>query len=101
MKVSPDTLLPSQDFLKPQTIRFIVDCIQKGKTEELPPAPIVRKDDKGNLIAIDGHNLIAVKLHRHEDVEIHLANSAEDGLPPTSEANIQRNNDLRFESEYH
>ncbi len=94
MKVSPETILPSQDFLKPKTVAFIFECIREGKYDELPPSPIVRNDDKGNLIAIDGHNLIAVKLYRHEQVEVHLANSSTDGLQPVSDANIQRNKDL-------
>jgi len=72
-----------------------MECIKNGETEKLPPSPIVRQDDDGNLIAIDGNNLIAVKLHRNEDVDIHLADSADDGLPETSAANIQRNGDLK------
>ena len=94
MKVSPESILPSQNFLKPKTIAFIFDCIRESKYEDLPPAPIVRRDDKGNLIAIDGHNLIAVKLYRHEQIEVHVANNANDGLQPISDANIQRNKDL-------
>ena len=94
MEVSPKTILPSQDFLKPKTVAFIFNCIRVGKYDELPPAPIVRSDNKGNLIAIDGHNLIAVKLYRHEQIVVHLASNADDGLPPTSDANIQRNRDL-------
>jgi hypothetical protein len=95
MKVSPELILPSQDFLKPRTVTFILECFVKGQLDELPPHPIVRKDDAGNLIAIDGHNLIAVKLKRGEDIEVHLATSPDDGLEPTSEANIQRNKDLK------
>lgn len=95
MKVSPDQILPSQDFLKPQTVGFILECIKNGEVEKLPPDPIVRKDDDGNLVAIDGHNLIAVMLHKEQDIEVHLAKSANDGLPATTEANIQRNQDLK------
>ncbi len=73
MKVSPKTILPSQNFLKPKTVAFIFDCLRDGNFDDLPPTPIVRKDDNGNLIAIDGHNLIAVRLYRHEDIEVHLA----------------------------
>ena len=95
MRVSPNLILPSQDFLNPQTISFIIERIKNGELEKLPPDPIVRKDDSGNLIAIDGHNLIAVRLHRGEDIDVHLANSYEDGLPANSEANVERNNDLK------
>jgi len=95
MKVSPNQILPSQDFLKPRTVAFIFECIQKGALDQLPPDPIARKDENGKLIAIDGHNIIAVRLHRGEDVEVHVAASADDGLPATSEANIQRNADLK------
>lgn len=95
MRVPAEQLLPSQDFLKPTTVGFILDCFRKGTLDQLPPAPIVRKDENGRLIAIDGHNLIAVKLYRGEDVEVHLATSPDDGLPATSNANIQRNADLK------
>ncbi len=95
MKVSPQNILPTQNFLKPQTLTFILDCIRRGNLDELPPNPIVREDDEGSLVAIDGHNLIAVKLSRNEDVDVHLAKSADDGLPAISDANIQRNEDLK------
>jgi hypothetical protein len=95
MKVSPDQLLPSQSFLKPDTIAYILKCYKTNRLGDLPPNPIVRKDGSGNLVAIDGHNLIAVKLHRGEEIDIHLAQHAEDGLSPTSDANIKRNLDLK------
>ena len=95
MKVPPADILPSQDFLKPKTIEFIFSCIKNGTLDKLPPAPIVRKDSEGNMVAIDGHNLIAVKLYRNEDIDIHLAKSANDGLPETSEANTERNQILK------
>ena len=95
MLVSPDKILPSQDFLKPDTVKYILACIKSGELEKLPPSPIVRKDEAGNLVAIDGHNLIAVKLKLNEDIEVHLADSADDGLPEDSDANIQRNEDLK------
>ena len=100
MKVSPNLISPSQDFLKPKTIRFIMECIKNGEIGKLPPTPIVRMDAKGNLIAIDGHNLIAVRLHRNEDVDVHIAESAKDGLPEISDANIQRNRDLKTKYEF-
>ena len=95
MKVFPNDIAPSQDFLKPKTVEYIFDCIQKGKLDNLPPSPIVRKDDRGNLIAIDGHNLLAVKVFLKETVDVHLAISSLDGLPETSEANVSRNIDLK------
>lgn len=95
MKVSPNRISPSQDFLKPETVGFILDCIKSGEVEKLPPDPIVRTDEVGNLVAIDGHNLIAVRLHKNEDLEVHLATSADDGLPATTKANVQRNADLK------
>lgn len=95
MKVSPEQILPSQNFLKPSTISFILNCIRAGELEKLPPSPIVREDESGRLIAIDGHNLIAVKMYRSEDIEVHVAESPDDGLPETSEANILRNQDLK------
>lgn len=100
MLVSPNQILPSQDFLKPDTLKYILACMESGELEKLPPAPIVRKDESGNLIAIDGHNLIAVKQSLGKEVEVHLATSAEDGLPAVSESNIARNRDLKdkFES---
>lgn len=95
MKVSPDQLLPSQNFLKPGTIAYILDCYETNRLYDLPPNPIVRKDNSGNMIAIDGHNLIAVKLYRGEDINVHMAAHASDGLPETSDANIKRNLDLK------
>lgn len=95
MIVSPERLVPSQDFLKPHTVAYIFECIKKGETGQLPPDPIVRAGENGELIAIDGHNLIAVMLHRGEALNVHVAASAQDGLPPTSAANIHRNKDLK------
>lgn len=94
MLVSPNKIRPSQDFLKPGTVRFILECIRTGDTEELPPTPLVRTDEEGGLVAIDGHNLIAVRCFLGQEIEVIPATSAEDGLPPTSEANIERNKEL-------
>lgn len=95
MKVSPENILPSQNFLKPQTIKYILECIKNGDLDKLPPIPIVRNDTEGKMIAIDGHNLIAVKIFRNEAIDVHIAKSADDGLLPSSDANIQRNVDLK------
>jgi len=94
MFVSPEKIAPSQDFLKEGTVRFIFACLRDGNIEDLPPMPLVRKDDRGNLIAIDGHNLIAVRAFRGEDIEVIVAESSDDGLPSTTEANNARNQEL-------
>lgn len=94
MLVSADKIRPSQDFLKPGTVRFIFECIRTDNTEELPPTPLVRTDEAGELVAIDGHNLIAVRCFLGQAVEVIPATSAEHGLPPTSKANIERNKEL-------
>jgi hypothetical protein len=100
MLVSPGKIAPSQDFLKEKTIKFIFACLRDGNTAELPPTPLVRKDEEGKLVAIDGHNLIAVRLFRGEDIEVIVAESSTDGLLPTTEANITRNQELadKYES---
>jgi hypothetical protein len=94
MLISPDKILPSQDFLKEKTVRFILECIRTGQTDDLPPTPLVRRDEQGNLVAIDGHNLIAVRHLRNEPVEVIVPSSAHDGLPETTEANKERNKEL-------
>ena len=94
MLISPKKIAPSQDFLKEHTVRFIFSCLRDGNTKDLPPMPLVREDDEGKLVAIDGHNLIAVRQFRDEDIEVIVAESATDGLPPTTEANVTRNEEL-------
>jgi hypothetical protein len=93
-EISPEEILPSQDFLKEKTVRYIFDCIDTGRFDDLPPTPLVRKDETGRLIAIDGHNLIAVRLFRNEPIRVIIADSPHGGLPPTTEANIERNREL-------
>ena len=96
----PREISPSQNFLKEKTVRFILECIQNGNEEDLPPKPIVRHDSTGKLVAIDGHNLLAVRAFYGQRQTIHIADSAEDGLPVDTEANRLRNQDLhdKFES---
>ena len=94
MIVNPRDILPSQDFLKPSTITYIFSCIENNELDKLPPAPIVRKDDEGNLIAIDGHNLIAVMHALGQDIEVHIANSKNDGLVVKDVKYEDRNEDL-------
>lgn len=95
MLVSPNSIHPSQDFLKENTIRFILQCFEENTLDELPPTPIVRKDSNGELVAIDGHNLLAVKAYRGEDVEVIVAYSTAPIFPETSEANSTRNLELK------
>jgi len=99
-EISPEVILPSQNFLKENTVRYIFDCISKGQFDDLPPTPLVRKDESDNLVAIDGHNLIAVHLFRNEPIKVIVANSPQDGLPATTEANMERNRELaeKFDS---
>lgn len=94
MLISPENIAPSQDFLKERTVRFIFSCLHEGNAADLPPTPLVRKDSEGNVVAIDGHNLIAARHFRGEDIEVNVAESPTDGLPPTTEANITRNEEL-------
>lgn len=94
MLVSPNKICPSQDFLKPATVRFIFECLRTGNTDDLPPTPLVRTNDNGELVAIDGHNLIAVRCFLGQEIEVIPATSADDGLPATSDANIDRNKEL-------
>jgi hypothetical protein len=95
MLVDPNDILPTQDFLKPETVQFIFECIKKGDFEDLPPTPIVKRTISDQLLAVDGHNLIAVKQFLGERLEIHIADSPDDGLDPTSEAITARNSDLK------
>lgn len=95
VKVAAKDIFPSQDYLKPETIEFIFDCLKNNQLDKLPPKPIVRKDEKGNFVAIDGHNLIAVKAYQVEDIDIHVAGSQDEGLPNNSQANTQRNEELK------
>jgi hypothetical protein len=100
MRVNPREVAPSQDFLKEKTTRFILECLRNGDEASLPPTPIVRKDEKGGLIAIDGHNLLAARAYHNQLADVHMAESSEHGLPEDDEASILRNQDLRekFES---
>lgn len=95
MQLWPGKIRPSQNFLKESTIKYIFECLRTGKLEQLPPPPLVRKAESGELVAIDGHNLIAVRAFRGEPVEVHLTSSADDGLAPTSKSNLERNQELK------
>lgn len=94
MRVNPADILPTQDFLKAGTVKYIFDCIADNNEAGLPSSPIVRKDSEGNMLAVDGHNLIAVRLALGEDIEVHLATSKIDGLAVKNQKDIDRNADL-------
>ncbi len=98
--MTPDTIQPSQDFLKPSTIGFIISCIKNEQYDELPPRPMIRQDDQGNYVAIDGHNLLAVMCFLGRAVDVHLAATASDGIQGHGAAIEQRNADLltKFDS---
>ena len=46
----------------------------------LPPQPVVRRDDQGNLIAIDGHNLIAVYDWLDKKISVFVVDDQDDNL---------------------
>ena len=100
MLVNPNTISPSQDYLKENTVKFIFECIENGDEDKLPPPPIIRRDHEGQFVAIDGHNLLAVMAYLGRDSEVHVASNAKDGLSDDNEANKVRNQDLfnKFES---
>lgn len=93
--INPNIISPSQDFLKPSTVAYILSCIESGREDELPPTPIVRLDNDHQYVAIDGHNLIAVRAFLNQQVDIHVAVNASDGLPETSPDNVTRNKELQ------
>jgi hypothetical protein len=95
MFVTPNDIAPSQDYLKPDTVRFIFDCIENWNFDKFPPPPIVRRDEEGKLVAIDGYNIIAVKCFLGEDILVHVAESADDGVEDDSPANKIRNDVLK------
>lgn len=99
--VSSSVVLPSQDYLKPETLEYILDCYDNENYDQLPPPPIVRKHPTENdtFIAIDGHNLLAANEYLQRATEVYLADSASD-VPPAKvgsneEAVLQRTLELR------
>ncbi len=78
--VNPKEIKPSQDFLKEGTVKFIFDCLKNNQPNLLPPQPIVRRDDNGNLIAIDGHNLIAVYDWLDKKISVFVVDNQDDNL---------------------
>jgi hypothetical protein len=97
--IDPRQIAPSQNFLKEDTVRFILECLRNGDEASLPPEPILRQDTEGRPVAIDGHNLLAVRAFMNQRQDVHIAISPEDGLSD-DEGGAARNEDLRnkFES---
>lgn len=99
--VSSSVVLPSQDYLKPETLEYILNCYDNEGYDNLPPSPIVRKHPTDNdiFIAIDGHNLLAVNEYLQRATEVYLADSATDVPPSNNQSNgeaiLQRTVELR------
>lgn len=100
LRVDSDKVIPSQDFVKENTVRFILESLTQGRRDELPPAPIVRTHPAGKgHVAIDGHNLLVVNSLLGVPTEVYVAEGPDDILH-ASEAMDQRkvasrNQDLR------
>ena len=101
IEVDTSIVRPSQDFLKPDTLRHIFTCYFGGDRSQLPPAPIVRVHPAGGYIAIDGHNLLAIDDLLGYTCRVYVANNPTDELTPadvkrsTPEALAHRNVDLK------
>jgi hypothetical protein len=81
IEVQPAMVKPSQNYLKEDTTRFILQCIIDGKEEELPPPPIVRLDPVSRkYVAIDGHNLLAICQLLDRACEVFVAEASNDKL---------------------
>ncbi len=95
LQLRPSQILPSQDFLKEDTLGFILKCLENGADEKLPPMPLVRCNPEAkNFIAIDGHNLLAIYDLLGQDCEVYLAESDDDRLIGSVNAIAQRNQEL-------
>lgn len=89
-------IIPSQDFIKEGTIKYILECINSGELDRLPPTPIVRrKPDSDEYIAIDGHNLLVIYDLLDRECEVYIAGSKDDGLEGDAESIKKRNQDLK------
>ena len=101
--LSTDLIKPSQNFLKEDTLRFILECIIHKEYEKLPPAPIVRAHQY-HYDAIDGHNLLAVKSMLQEKVQVYVAQSPNDELVaqlfPHATANSLASRNLNLQQKY-
>lgn len=96
--INPKQIIPSQNFLKDDTVRMIVDALASGQVSCLPPPPLVRTVSfSPRLVAIDGHNLLAVKLLLGENCLVYVTDDHDDTLPtftPNGGVN-QRNKELK------
>ncbi len=81
-KLSTKVIFPSQNFLKEDTIKHILKCINENKEEKLPPTPMItRHPEKEDMfIAIDGHNLLAVFDMLGRPCNVFVVESREDFL---------------------
>jgi hypothetical protein len=76
-----EQLKPSQNYLKEDTLKFILTCWFENRNDLLPPPPIVRKSEKvGEYIAIDGHNLIAIYDLFNQKIPVYIVENAQDEL---------------------
>ena len=92
IKIATKNILPSQNFIKDDTIEFILKCLNRNEEDKLPPAPIIRvKPESDKYIAIDGHNLLAVCDMLGKDCEVYLAESIYDKLLGNTDSIIERN----------
>ena len=86
-------ILPSQDFLKDDTIKHILDLIHKNKLGDLPPTPIVVA--VGDVyVALDGHNLVAVMDFLNRDIKVFVASSKTDKVAGNNAASTGRNKEI-------
>ena len=97
IKISAQNITPSQNYIKEDTIKFILTCIFRNKLDKLPPTPIVRKHPQNNnhYIAIDGHNLIIINDLRNIEIEVYVAEFKDDKLEGKTSGIIKRNKDLK------
>ena len=94
IKINPSLIRPSQDYLKGDTLDYIKQNFEAGDLEKLPPSPIVRKDEDGGYVAIDGHNLLAFYSLRNMECGVYVAESKDDKIEGDSEMILKRNKDL-------
>ncbi len=94
LKTNPSVIRPSQDFLTEDTLNFIKRNFEAGDFGKLPPAPVVRKDENGRYVAIDGHNILAFYSLKNMECDVYVAERKEDKLEGDSEMIVKRNQDL-------
>jgi len=97
IEVESGSVRPSQNFLKRNTVAFIISCYKNNLIDELPPTPIVRQDPgDGSLVAIDGHNLLAVNYLLQKPTTVYLAENEMDFLEGENSSITKRNEDLKL-----